>query len=46
MTWFFCSHISHHFEQSHQDKILEVVSDAQALSKLPVSKFTDLFVKA
>lgn len=27
-------------------RILETVSDAASLSKLPVDKFTDLFVKA
>lgn len=27
-------------------RIIEAVSDAEALNKLPVNQFTDLFVKA
>ncbi|KIM45253.1 hypothetical protein M413DRAFT_441935 [Hebeloma cylindrosporum] len=42
----FKRHISHHYDQAHQNKILETVSDAASLNKLPVDKFTDLFVKA
>jgi 2-methylcitrate dehydratase len=59
----FKRHISHHYDQAHQNKhviflslwplclsclcrILATVSDAASLSKLPVDKFTDLFVKA
>lgn len=41
----FKRHIAHHFDEAHQKKILEVVSDAPSLSVLPVHKFTDLFVK-
>lgn len=39
-------HIASHFDEAHQKKILNTVNDAAALSKLPVDKFTDLFVKA
>ncbi|KAL0068803.1 ATP-binding cassette transporter CGR1 [Marasmius tenuissimus] len=39
-------HISHHFDAGHQKKILDAVSDAQGLQKMPADKFTDLFVKA
>lgn len=42
----FKRHISAHFNEAHQQKILATVTDAQSLSKLPVDKFTDLFVKA
>ncbi|KAJ6500112.1 MmgE/PrpD family-domain-containing protein [Mycena vitilis] len=42
----FKRHISHHFDEAHQKKILDIVSDAPSFAKLPVDKFTDLFVKA
>jgi len=42
----FKRHISHHFDGSHQKKILDTVSDAKSLAQMPVDKFTDLFVKA
>jgi 2-methylcitrate dehydratase len=42
----FKRHISYHFDETHQKKILDTVTDAASLSKLPVDKFTDLFVKA
>ncbi|KAJ7680544.1 MmgE/PrpD family-domain-containing protein [Mycena polygramma] len=42
----FRRHISHHFDEAHQKKILDIVSDAPSFAKLPVDKFTDLFVKA
>ncbi|KAJ8696338.1 ATP-binding cassette transporter CGR1 [Pleurotus ostreatus] len=42
----FKRHISHHFDEAHQKKILDTVSDASSFSQLPVDKFTDLFVKA
>ncbi|KAG9220715.1 hypothetical protein CCMSSC00406_0003814 [Pleurotus cornucopiae] len=42
----FKRHISHHFNEAHQKKILDTVSDASSFSQLPVDKFTDLFVKA
>ncbi|KAJ3880497.1 MmgE/PrpD family-domain-containing protein [Lentinula edodes] len=41
----FKRHISHHFEPAHQQKILDTVSDATSFAKMPVDKFTDLFVK-
>ncbi|KAJ7772567.1 MmgE/PrpD family-domain-containing protein [Mycena maculata] len=41
----FKRHISHHFDEAHQKKILDTVSDASSFAKLPVDKFTDLFVK-
>ncbi|CAK5281788.1 unnamed protein product [Mycena citricolor] len=41
----FQRHISHHFDEAHQAKILETVSNADSFSKMPVDKFTDLFVK-
>jgi len=41
----FKRHISHHFDVPQQKKILDSVSDAVSFSKLPVDKFTDLFVK-
>jgi len=41
----FKRHISHHFDEAQQKKILDTVSDATSFSKLPVDKFTDLFVK-
>ncbi|KAG8691873.1 ATP-binding cassette transporter CGR1, partial [Ceratobasidium sp. 395] len=42
----FKRHIAPHFDETQQSHILKTVSDATALSKLPVDKFTDLFVKA
>ncbi|KAK7053472.1 ATP-binding cassette transporter CGR1 [Paramarasmius palmivorus] len=42
----FKRHISYHFDANHQNKILDTVTDAASLSKMPVDKFTDLFVKA
>ncbi|KAJ3507546.1 hypothetical protein NLJ89_g6246 [Agrocybe chaxingu] len=42
----FKRHISYHYDEAYQKKILDTVSDAESLSKLPVDKFTDLFVKA
>lgn len=42
----FKTHIKPHFEDAHQQTILDTVNDASLLSKLPVSKFTDLFAKA
>jgi len=41
----FKRHISYHYDTAHQKKILDVVSDANSLSKLRVDQFTDLFVK-
>ncbi|KAF7376341.1 2-methylcitrate dehydratase [Mycena sanguinolenta] len=41
----FKRHISHHFDEAHQKKILDTVSDAPSFAKMPVDKFTDLFVK-
>jgi len=42
----FKRHISHHFDEAHQKKILDTVSDAHSFFELPVNNFTDLFVKA
>jgi 2-methylcitrate dehydratase len=42
----FKRHIGHHFDAAHQDKIMSTVLDAKSLAKMPVDKFTDLFVKA
>ncbi|KAJ3543148.1 hypothetical protein NMY22_g3247 [Coprinellus aureogranulatus] len=42
----FQNHIAPHFDAAHQKKILDTVTNAEELSKLPVDKFTDLFVKA
>ncbi|EJD02757.1 2-methylcitrate dehydratase [Fomitiporia mediterranea MF3/22] len=39
-------HVGHHFDETRKKKILETVSDAESFFKLPVDKFTDLFVKA
>ncbi|KAL5485369.1 PDH1 [Sanghuangporus weigelae] len=39
-------HISHHFDDARKKQILEIVSDTEKFYKLPVDKFTDLFVKA
>ncbi|KIY44462.1 2-methylcitrate dehydratase [Fistulina hepatica ATCC 64428] len=41
----FKRHISHHFDETHQKVILDIVSDGPALEKMPVDKFTDLFVR-
>ncbi|KAG1844365.1 hypothetical protein F4604DRAFT_1884455 [Suillus subluteus] len=41
----FKRHISIHFDKAHQQKILATITDTRLLSKLPVDKFTDLFVK-
>lgn len=41
----FKNHIGPHYDQAHQKKILETVSDASTLMSVPVNKFTDLFVK-
>ncbi|KAI9450521.1 2-methylcitrate dehydratase [Russula earlei] len=41
----FRRHIGHHFDKAHQEKILDILSDAKSLWQLPVDKFTDLFVK-
>ncbi|KAH9832187.1 2-methylcitrate dehydratase [Rhodofomes roseus] len=42
----FKNHIAPHFDQTQQSKILEAVNDSPSLFKMPVDKFTDLFVKA
>ncbi|KAG8720326.1 ATP-binding cassette transporter CGR1 [Ceratobasidium sp. 394] len=42
----FKRHIAPHFDEEHQSLVLKTVSDAAALSRMPVDKFTDLFVKA
>ncbi|GJE92213.1 2-methylcitrate dehydratase [Phanerochaete sordida] len=42
----FKRHISAHFDAAHQKKILDTVNDSASFAKLPVDKFTDLFVKA
>ncbi|KAK7005754.1 2-methylcitrate dehydratase [Favolaschia claudopus] len=42
----FKRHILYHFDETHQKKILDTVSDASSFSKMPVDKFTDLFVKS
>ncbi|EJF65314.1 2-methylcitrate dehydratase [Dichomitus squalens LYAD-421 SS1] len=39
-------HIAPHFSKEQQAQILSTVNDAEALSKLPVDQFTNLFVKA
>jgi 2-methylcitrate dehydratase len=41
----FRHHIGYHFDDPHQKRILDTVSDAKSLSQLPADKFTDLFVK-
>ncbi|KAF8502254.1 2-methylcitrate dehydratase [Russula emetica] len=41
----FRRHIGHHFDEPHQKRILDTVSEAKSLSQLPADKFTDLFVK-
>jgi len=42
----FKRHISYHYDEVHQKKILDTLSDASSLATMPVDKFTDLFVKA
>ncbi|OBZ67996.1 2-methylcitrate dehydratase [Grifola frondosa] len=42
----FKNHIGPHFDAAQQKKILDAVNDPASLSKMPVDKFTDLFVKA
>lgn len=42
----FKTHIAPHFDAATQNKIISTVEDAENLYKLPVDKFTDLFVKA
>ncbi|KIJ49614.1 hypothetical protein M422DRAFT_205076 [Sphaerobolus stellatus SS14] len=42
----FKRHISHHFDEAHQTKIMETVSEPSSFFQLPADKFTDLFVKA
>lgn len=42
----FDRHIAPWFDQAQQTKIKESVADLATLSKMPVDKFTDLFVKA
>ncbi|EKM54489.1 uncharacterized protein PHACADRAFT_258368 [Phanerochaete carnosa HHB-10118-sp] len=42
----FKRHISAHFDGAQQKKILDTVNDAASFAKLPIDKFTDLFVKA
>lgn len=42
----FKRHISRHFSEAHQKKILETVSDEKKFPNLAVDRFTDLFVKA
>ncbi|EAU91641.2 2-methylcitrate dehydratase [Coprinopsis cinerea okayama7 len=39
-------HIAEHFDAAHQKEILDLVTNPEELAKLPVDKFTDLFVKA
>ncbi|KAI6157565.1 2-methylcitrate dehydratase [Pisolithus tinctorius] len=41
----FKRHVSRHFDEAHQKKILETVSDKKHFPNLPVDRFTDLFVK-
>ncbi|KAF8274463.1 MmgE/PrpD family-domain-containing protein [Lactarius quietus] len=41
----FRRHIGHHFDQAHQKKILDTLSNAKSLWELPADKLTDLFVK-
>jgi len=41
----FRRHIGYHFDEPHQKKILDTLSDAKSLWELPVDKFTDFFVK-
>ncbi|KAI0775720.1 2-methylcitrate dehydratase [Trametes elegans] len=42
----FKNHIKPHFTPQRQEKILETVNDADALNKLAVHEFTDVFVKS
>ncbi|KAI1794134.1 2-methylcitrate dehydratase [Ganoderma leucocontextum] len=39
-------HIAPHFKPEHQATIIKAVSDAEALNKLSVDQFTNLFVKS
>ncbi|KAL1707426.1 hypothetical protein EV121DRAFT_277971 [Schizophyllum commune] len=41
----FQRHISHHFDTEQQKRILDTVTDAPSFAKLPVDKFTELFIK-
>ncbi|KAI0344669.1 2-methylcitrate dehydratase [Trametopsis cervina] len=41
----FKRHIAPHFDEGHQKTIFDTVNDSVSLSKMPVDKFTDLFVK-
>ncbi|KAL1724023.1 MmgE/PrpD family-domain-containing protein [Schizophyllum commune] len=41
----FQRHISHHFSTEQQKRILDTVTDAPSFAKLPVDKFTELFIK-
>jgi len=41
----FKRHIAHHFDESHQKKILETVNEPASFFQMPVDKFTELFVK-
>ncbi|GJJ06346.1 ATP-binding cassette transporter CGR1 [Clathrus columnatus] len=42
----FQRHISHHYDKSRQQKILDIVNDSSTLPNMSVDQFTDLFVKA
>ncbi|KAF7792415.1 hypothetical protein EIP86_003452 [Pleurotus ostreatoroseus] len=42
----FKRHVAPHFDEAHQKKILDTVNDTNSFFKLPVDKFTELFVKA
>ncbi|KAF8578704.1 2-methylcitrate dehydratase [Ramaria rubella] len=42
----FRRHISHHFDQTHQKKIMDTVSNSSSFFDLAVNKFSDLFIKA
>jgi len=41
----FKRHIAHHFDESHQKKILETVNEPASFFQMRVDKFTELFVK-
>jgi len=41
----FRRHIGYHFDERHQKKILDILSDAKSLWQLPADKLTDLFIK-
>ena len=43
---FATSHIKPHFDEVTQKKILGIVENSAELNRLPVDKFTDLFIKA